>query len=243
MEITPSGDDIFKAVRQFLVAVLPPGTPVKQGEVNRTPEPKLQNYAVMWLLMMPRLATNLDEYADCVFTGSVADDTLTVTEFAPGFPGSLGVGSVVFGADVATGTTVTAVVSAPSGGPWVYTVTPDGQTVASETMASGLQSVTQTAEVVVQVDVHGPLSLQNSAAVATLFRDQYAVDVFAANGSTLSPFYADDPRQTPFINGESQVEKRLSVDLHMQADFTVNVPQQFADAVDFTIVDATALPL
>lgn len=255
MEITPTGDDIFKAVRGFLLAVLPPGTPVKQGEINRTPEPQNSDYAIMWLLMMPRLATNLDEYADIVFTGSIDADTLTVTAIEPGYTGTLHVGSPVFGDGVSDGTVITAIPGDISGGigvgsigdtlaiggPVVFKVYPS-QSVTSTQMAAGIQSVTQTADVTVQVDVHGPLSVQNAALIATLFRDQYAADLFEENGYPLSPLYADDPRQTPFINGEKQVEKRLSVDLHAQADFRVDVPQRFTDELSLTLADAANYP-
>lgn len=241
--VSPGQSDIFKALGDFLVAVLPAATPVRQGELNRTSEPSQSDYAVMWLLMMPRLATNLDEFADCVFTGSVADDQMTVTAMATGFPGSIGVGQTVFGEDVADGTRVIAQVSGTPGGVGVYEVT-GSQTLASRTLAAGQQSVTQTADVTVQVDLHGPAYLANAALVATLFRDGFAYEFFADPDKDygVTPLYADDPRQTPFVNGEKQYERRTSVDLHLQADFVINLPQQFSDALEATVIDATTYP-
>lgn len=61
----PTEDDIFKAAGRFLQDILPlqstgPNVPffVTVGQENRVPEPKEDNYIVMWPLRMPRLATN-----------------------------------------------------------------------------------------------------------------------------------------------------------------------------------------
>lgn len=63
MNITPTEDDIFAALRSFLQNVLPPvdsatGFVVVVGQENRVPEPKGSNYIVFWPLRMPRLSTN-----------------------------------------------------------------------------------------------------------------------------------------------------------------------------------------
>lgn len=56
--------DIFTALRSFLSAVLPDGTPVIQGQQNRVPPPTEDNYVVMIPLFRSRLATNLTTYTN-----------------------------------------------------------------------------------------------------------------------------------------------------------------------------------
>lgn len=65
MIITPNEDAIYVALRAFLQDVLPRNVDVDEGyevvvgQENRVPEPKRQNYIVMWPLRMPRLSTNV----------------------------------------------------------------------------------------------------------------------------------------------------------------------------------------
>ena len=86
-----------------------------------------------------------------------------------------------------------------------------------------------------QVDVHGPNSTDNSQILQQLFWDSYGVDALCASGIT--PLFADDPRQSPFITAAAQYEDRWTVDLHMQVKPVITIPQQFADAVALTVTD------
>ena len=70
--LSPSEDDVFKALGDFLQDILPPqddaADPVVKfivvaGQENRVPEPKEPNYIVFIPLRMPRLATNFEELA------------------------------------------------------------------------------------------------------------------------------------------------------------------------------------
>jgi hypothetical protein len=98
---------------------------------------------------------------------------------------------------------------------------------------------------VIQLDVH---SASDAAAsdmaqvIATLMRDERATTYFASAGLDGAPFYADDPKQVPFFNGEQQYETRYVVDVHIQANQALSgLPQQFADeaVIDVTNVEAT----
>lgn len=96
-----------------------------------------------------------------------------------------------------------------------------------------------------QLDVHGPNSADNAQTITTMFRDDYAVQNFlSTNNFPITPLYADDPRQIPFINAESQYENRWVIDAAVQADQTVTgVTTQFAQTAAMNlIVDATSLP-
>jgi hypothetical protein len=192
--------------------------------------------------MRPRISTNVDTYVDAVFTGSIVGTLLTITAVNPKFTGQISLGSVIFGSGVAANTTVTALESG-AGGLGTYMVTPT-QAVASETLAAGTEALLQPTEVVVQLDVHGPCSADNAQVISTLFRDDFAVQQFATSGFDVTPLYAEDPKQVPFINAEQAFEDRWIVDVHMQANQTIVVPQQFAQAIKVVLheIDASYPP-
>lgn len=96
-------------------------------------------------------------------------------------------------------------------------------------------SITQATEIVIQCDVHGPSSADNAARLATLWRDQFGCAAFQNIPASITPLYADDPKQIPFENGEQQTEERWVVDIHMQANIAVTVSQQFADELQIQI--------
>jgi hypothetical protein len=61
--ITPVPTDVLTAVRAFLLAILPAGTPVIQGIQNRVAMP-VSGFVLMTPLYQMRLATNVDSYDD-----------------------------------------------------------------------------------------------------------------------------------------------------------------------------------
>lgn len=97
----------------------------------------------------------------------------------------------------------------------------------------------------IQLDVHGPFSMDNAQIISTLFRDQYAVDAFAtANQGDIVPLYADDPRQVPFMNAEDQYENRWIIEANIQVNQLVSsVPQQSANTLQVGLIDTDTLPL
>ena len=242
LSISPTQDDIFTVLGDFLTQIL--GITVVQGQINRVAEPPGGDFAVMWPLRFPRLATNIDTYVDAVFTGSISGTILTITAVDPNplFSGQIAVGSTIFGVGLANNTTVTAL-GTGHGGIGTYTVSPS-QNISSETLAAGTASLLQKAECVVQVDLHGPNASNNAQIVSTVFRDDVSVEFFAADNANIAPLYADDPRQMPFLNAEQQFEDRFIVEAHMQVNQTVVVPEEFAGVVDVGIVsvDATYPP-
>lgn len=228
----------YTALVSYLAVVLPPGTPAVQGQVNRVPEPAGTNYVVFWSLRRPRLSTNRDDFEDAVFTGGIAGPTMTITDVDPDFTGELAVGATVFGVGVAAGTVITAL-GTGIGGLGTYTVSPS-QNLSSRTLSAGTQQLEQDTELVLQLDVHGPLGADNAQIISTTFRDGYAVGLFALSGLDITPLYSDDPRQMPFINAEKAYEDRWAVDLHLQVNPVVTIPQQFADATDVDVVSVDA---
>jgi hypothetical protein len=81
------------------------------------------------------------------------------------------------------------------------------------------------------VDVYGPNAANNAQIVQTVFRDEYAFAFIQDIYLTISPLYADDPKQIPAIYGEAQYEERWVIQAALQADQTVSLPQQYADIV------------
>lgn len=224
------------ALRSFLLAILPAGVEVIRGQDNRVPEPQGANFVEMTPTLRDRLSTNVDSYKDAAFTGSIAGSTLTITSVGTG---SLTVGSVLLGNNLAANTVVTAF-GTGTGGIGTYTVSPI-QAVSSQVIAAGVKSMLQPAKVTMQLDVHGPASADNAQIITTLFRDEYGVALFAASGYDVTPLYADDPKQVPFVNGEQQVEERWVVGAVLHCNPIVTVPQDFAAAlsVGLTNVDVT----
>ena len=107
---------------------------------------------------------------------------------------------------------------------------------AELTLLNSLQAM----QVTVQLDVHGPSSDANAQVVSTLLRDYVACSFFAASGFDITPLYAGDPHQTPFLNGENQFEFRWTVEAVLQVNAVVTIGQQFADTLTTTIYEVDA---
>lgn len=233
--VSPTQAQINTALRAFLISILPTGVEVILGQQNRVPEPRANNFVVFTPILRDRLETNVDTYADCLFTGSISGTTLTVTavEF-----GTIVVGRALFGVGVASGSIISAL-GTGTGGVGTYTISPS-QTVTSKPLAAGAMNAMQPVSMTIQLDVHGPNSADNAQIISTLLRDDYAVRSFAASGVDVAPLYADDPKQIPFINGEQQYETRWVINAVLQANQTVSPPQQFAGEVVVETIDVEA---
>lgn len=235
LSVTPTQSDIQTVLRSFLLSILPSGVEVIAAQTNRVPEPRGADFVTMTVLRRERIETNVDDYADAVFTGSIAGTTLTITDV--GF-GALAVGSTIFGEGVSADTTVAAF-GTGMGGVGTYTVAPS-QTVSSTKIAAGTQSFLQPTKVTMQLDVHGPASGDNAQTISTMMRDDFAVSFFQSVNPNVAPLYADDPRQMPFVNEEQQVEDRYVIEAAMQANQTIVAPQQFADVLDVGLIEVEA---
>lgn len=102
---------------------------------------------------------------------------------------------------------------------------------------AGLHQAQTAEQMDVQLDIHGPNGVNNAEIIKTLFRDAYACEAFAAQGVDLQPLYADEVRQVPFVNAESQYEDRWIVDISMQGNFVITTPQQYANTLVAGIVE------
>jgi hypothetical protein len=240
-QIAPTQSQVLKQLRSFLLAILPAGTDVVTGQINRVPEPAGANYVVMTPMGQERLRTNVDDYLDVKFTGSIAGTVLTVTNVAFG---DILVGATVFGTGVADGTVIQSLGSG-TGGVGTYNVN-NSQTLTSRTLASGAETFEQGMRINVQLDFHGDLGADMAATASTLFRDAYASQQFASQTPNygVAPLYADDARQLPFDNDQQQIEWRWVVQAMLQSNVVVSIAQQFADSASIApkSVDATYPP-
>lgn len=94
----------------------------------------------------------------------------------------------------------------------------------------------------VQTDVHGPNAADNAQILTTLYRDDFAVQFFQASPYDVGPIHADDPKQVPFLNSESQWERRWIVEAVMQLNQIVTIPTQSAIVLEVNLVEADLLP-
>ena len=56
----------------------------------------------------------------------------------------------------------------------------------------------------------------------------------------VAPIHADDPKQIPFWTGEQQVDDRWVIDARLQANITLQTPQDFADQLQPTLINVEA---
>lgn len=229
----PTQVTIQAALRMFILAIVPAGVEVIEGQDSRVPEPQGTDFVVMTPILRKRLETDLIAYADVAFNGSISGTVLTVSsvEF-----GTIPVPGPLFGVGVAAGSQIIPG-GGGTGGPGTYFVAP-GQAVASGAMAAGQAFLVAPTELVYQLDFHSA-NLTDAAdmvqSVMTMFRSEYAMDAFDAAGLGPAPLYADDPRQAPFINAEKQWESRWTLDAHLQTNQAVPWPQQFMDQIQIII--------
>lgn len=247
LAISPTQSNVVQALGLFLQSVMPAvaadgsAVSVLVGQQNRAAEPAGTTFAVMTPVWFERLWTNVDGAADVKFSGSISGAVMTVSAVQAG---SIAAGATVFGPGVAFGTAVGAQASGTPGGAGAYAVSP-AQTVAPGTLSAGAKTLTQGAKVTVQVDFHSADSTAGDIAqtVSTALRDEFGVAFFAALAPPLNgvvPLYADDPRQTPFINSEQQYEWRWVIEVCLQVDQTVTVPQTYSDSATVDVVDVSA---
>ena len=245
----------FQALGQFLQAVCDPApiTVVRAvgstapGSNVRVPEPITGDYVVMSSLRSDRLETNETTFSDNVSVGSIAGTTLTVSTVERGV---LEVGQLLIDYNypngrIAANTTILSQLTSaePSGrlgGRGTYQVSV-AQTLASETLYSGTRKDQVGTEWVVQLDVHGPNSMNNANVIRTLFRSEYGVDSFAATGYWVVPLYVDSAGLMPMENAESEVEWRWVMEAHLEIIPVIATPQQFAQQIQVRNVEASAI--
>lgn len=105
---------------------------------------------------------------------------------------------------------------------------------------AGTKEVSRSTSMHFQLDVYGPNGSDNTQVITTLFRDEYGFDYFAPCG--LAPLYCDDGQQMPLVTGEEQWIQRWMTRGVLQTNLAVTVPQEFADEIEFELIEVDTLP-
>lgn len=92
-----------------------------------------------------------------------------------------------------------------------------------------------------QLDFYGSDAQNWCAETVSLFRDEYATQIFPSN---IQPLYADDPIQIPLIDGEAQYEQRWKLVASLQYNPILSTSQQSAIALNIELapIDQTFKP-
>ena len=237
---TPNQGAIQGALGAYLLTLFPTGVEVFEGQDSRVPEPKGVNFIVMTVISRTRLSTNAHIYADVQFTGAIAGNAMTVS--AVQF-GTIQIGSQVFGVNVAGTPIIQSQTSGPTGGAGVYVISGSAQSIAGQTLAAGVETIMQPTQVTMQLDVHSS-SIQTASdmaeTISTMLRDARAAEFFDDNYPGIQTFYADDPKQIPFLNAEDQWESRYVVTAQLEANQALVLPQEFARTLKPTLHEIEA---
>lgn len=96
----------------------------------------------------------------------------------------------------------------------------------------------------VQLDVYGDNAADNASMIATAFSSAIATEFFSSANAPIQALYADTPQNMQFINESSNYENRWRVDVHLQINESVTMPQEFAEHLDVGLheVDTTYPP-
>lgn len=90
----------------------------------------------------------------------------------------------------------------------------------------------------IQADFYGAQAGDWCAALKTVWRTPYATAQFPAG---IAPLYCDDGNESPLITGEEQYERRWILNMLLQYNPVICVPQLAADTLKMNIVDIADL--
>jgi hypothetical protein len=99
------------------------------------------------------------------------------------------------------------------------------------------QTMTQSTIYTIQLDCFGVDSANTAATITTAFRSEYAVLAMTPN---CTPLHADDPKQMPLIDAESQYEQRWTVTALLEYEPAVTIPMQFFNKATVTTIPVNA---
>src|SRR5271166_4934521 len=238
----------FQALGHFLQAFCAPypitvvralgGT--TPGSNVRMPEPAFGDFIVMSSLRRIRLETNETTFSDNICIGSISGTTLAVTVVSRGVlaPGQLLTDYNYPSGNITANTTIVSqLTGTTTGGVGTYQVS-ISQTLASETLYAGTRADLVGTEWTVQLDVHGPNSLNNVNVIDTLFRSEVGANFFSGTGFGIAPLYVDTAGQMPFENAEKEVEYRWVMEAHLEILPIVTSPQQSTSTVHIDTIEA-----
>lgn len=96
----------------------------------------------------------------------------------------------------------------------------------SGTLGAYQRTVTQNEQMSVLISCYGAGSADLSKILNTLFRDTYATEYFAGTGFDITPLYAGEVMQAPFVNDANQYEDQYTFEIELQVKPVIVVPLQ-----------------
>lgn len=85
----------------------------------------------------------------------------------------------------------------------------------------------------IQLDIHGPKSMETAQVLNTIMRDSYATEI--TNPSVFGILYATNPIHMPFVNAENQYEKRWVLTVALQICVKISTVSQFMSNINLII--------
>lgn len=112
---------------------------------------------------------------------------------------------------------------------------------------TGAEGNTQSKKWRCQIDCYGQQAHDNAQLISTLWRTPFACRSFSSACQSLgipadsvAPLYAGEPRNNNMINAEDQYQDRWTLDVTLQFNPTVTVPQDFAAQLHIGLVSVGA---
>lgn len=112
----------------------------------------------------------------------------------------------------------------------------DRVTFAPGSTNPGSETHTRSTQWNVQLDCYGPDAADMAALIATAFKTDYAATALAGADIEIQPLYANDPRQMTIVDSENQYSPRWIVEIAVQYNPVVTLPQDFA--ISLTVIPA-----
>ncbi|GAN69292.1 hypothetical protein AA0473_1706 [Acetobacter orleanensis NRIC 0473] len=232
---------ITTALRAFLLAVLPPDTPVLLARQNRMAAPN-GPFVLMTVLLHQRIATSATRYtATSRIILQQQESTVQVSLFGQGAADNAQALSTLFQNGWAA-EFFTALSENPS---FLGSVTPGpASSFSCQPPPACLPVARSAASSAVPPACVMPASTPFAGTSAAQFSvpssGQSAGQSASGPPPRIAPLYAGPARQIPFVNGERQYEEQWQIDLHLQASFVLTLPQPMASAARLVLADVTS---
>lgn len=108
-------------------------------------------------------------------------------------------------------------------------------TYTNQDSTPGKEVMSHTSQWRVQLDCYGEGAGDMANIISTVFRSEWACESFSDTGYMVRPVYSTDPRQTYYIDGESQYGERWTIDVTMLFEDGIGVDMYFFDSASVTL--------
>lgn len=112
---------------------------------------------------------------------------------------------------------------------------------SNQSSTPGVETMSHTSQWRVQLDCYGEGSGDMANVISTVFRSEWACEIFRDTGYMVRPVYSTDPRQTYYIDGEAQYGERWTIDVTMLFEDGVGVDMYFFDSATITPISVDTI--